>query len=93
MLLKSNLNHHMLLPKKFASAHLRTFYFDYSKLSSFYVKNIKGDGIDVSFSYISLNSSTISNVKDKSISMGENLFMNIKTHLKFILIIYETKKN
>ncbi len=36
MLLASNLNHHMLVPKKFASAHLRTFYFDDSKLSSFY---------------------------------------------------------
>ena len=36
MLLASNLNHYMLVPKKFASAHLRTFYFDDSKLSSFY---------------------------------------------------------
>ena len=36
MLLASNINHYMLVPKKFASAHLRTFYFDDSKLSSFY---------------------------------------------------------
>ncbi len=42
MLLASSLSHHMVVPKKFASAHLRTFYFDDAKLSSFY-QSANGD--------------------------------------------------